>query len=73
MFAGAALAGHPVNSTPHLHDDVVCDGRADIVFQGGSSLAYWAMGPNGQVLSDSYAGNAGPGYSVVAVSDFDAM
>ncbi len=70
LLAGAVSAGHPANSTPHLRDDVVRDGRADIIFQGGTSLAYWTVAANGQV-SSAYAGDGGAGYSVVAVSDFD--
>ncbi|HXI16781.1 MAG TPA: VCBS repeat-containing protein [Chloroflexota bacterium] len=68
LIAGTASAGHP--ATP-LQDDVVRNGVGDIVFGGGTALAYWAMDGAGGVVSDSYAGNAGPGYSVVAVSDFD--
>ena len=70
ILTGAVSADHPAGPTPHLHDDVVRDGRADILFQGGTSLAYWTVAPNGQ-MSSSYAGDGGPGYSVVAVSDFD--
>lgn len=74
--AGTALAGHGTDTSPrlHLHDDVVRDGQADIVFQGGTALAYWALGsPMGgaAVTASAYAGDAGPGYRVVAVSDFD--
>lgn len=70
-FAGAALAGHPTNTKHHLHDDVVRNSVGDIVFGGGTALAYWAMDGGDKVASGSYLGNAGPGYTVVAVSDFD--
>jgi len=68
LIAGTATAGH---SATHLRDDVVRNGVGDIVFGGGTALAYWALDGAGGVASDSYAGNAGPGYTVVAVSDFD--
>ncbi len=71
FFAGTATAGHPASTAPHLRDDVVLNSVGDIVFGGGTALAYWAMDGGGRVASSSYAGNAGPGYTVVAVSDFD--
>ncbi|MDQ3525767.1 MAG: hypothetical protein M3451_12030 [Chloroflexota bacterium] len=67
VFANTAQAGHPGNLALHLPDDVVRDGRADIIFRGNTALAYWTMGPNGQVVSSNYAGDAGPGYTVGAV------
>lgn len=71
LTAGAATGSHPAVTAPHLRDDVVRNGVGDIVFAGGSALAYWAMKGDTEVASSSYAGNAGPGYTVVAVSDFD--
>ncbi|MDQ3525766.1 MAG: VCBS repeat-containing protein [Chloroflexota bacterium] len=71
LIAGTATAGHPATTAPHLRDDVVRNGVGDIVFGGGTALAYWALDAAGGVASSSYAGNAGPGYTVVAVSDFD--
>ena len=73
LFASTAQAGHPGNPALHLQDDVVRDGRADIIFQGGTALAYWTLAGSGPqpTITSAYAGDAGPGYKVVAVSDFD--
>jgi len=68
LIAGTANASH---TATRLQDNVVRNGVGDIVFGGGTALAYWAMDGGGGVASSSYAGNAGPGYTVVAVSDFD--
>ncbi|HXI16192.1 MAG TPA: VCBS repeat-containing protein [Chloroflexota bacterium] len=68
LIAGTANATH---TDTYLRDDVVRNGVGDIVFGGGTALAYWALDGAGGVASDAYAGNARPGYSVVAVSDFD--
>ncbi len=71
---GIAAASHPGSQLPHLHDDVARDGQADIIFRGGTALAFWQLGsPMGGavVVNSAYLGDAGPGYSVVAVSDFD--
>lgn len=38
LVVGTASDGHPSgNRSLHLHDDVVRDGRADIIFRGGTS------------------------------------
>jgi len=75
LFANTAQAGHLYPGKPplHLQDDVVKDGRADIIFQGGTALAYWTLGGSARepVITSAYAGDAGPGYKLVAVSDFD--
>lgn len=65
VFSATAFAGHTTSPVPTFQDDMNGDGYADIVFSGGTALAYWAS--NG---SSHYVGNAGPGYTVVAVSDF---
>lgn len=75
-LTGVAAAHHGTggDTTLHLHDDVVPDGQADILFRGGTALAFWQLSApmGGAVVSRSaYLGDAGPGYSVVAVSDFD--
>lgn len=71
LIAGPGLASHlPLNTGLRLHDDVVRDSRADIIFKGGTALAYWTIAPNGTV-SSFYAGDGGFGYRVVAVTDFD--
>ncbi|MDQ3229792.1 MAG: VCBS repeat-containing protein [Pseudomonadota bacterium] len=73
VAAGASASHTPLNTGFRLHDDVVRDGRADILFKGGTALAYWTIGGSDKqpVITSSYAGDAGPGYTVVAVSDFD--
>lgn len=74
LLCGTAIASHPDSKVPHLHDDVDRNGQADILFRGGTALAYWGLcNPmmGAVACSDAYAGDAGPGYSVVAVSDFD--
>ncbi len=75
LFANTVQASHWSPGTPplHLQDDVVKDGRADIIFQGGTALAYWTLDSSGSqpVITSAYAGDGGPGYKVVAVSDFD--
>lgn len=61
-----------------LQDDADRDGRGDIFLSGGSALAYWniipavnqAQYPEPGSHGDQYAGDAGFGYRVVAVSDF---
>lgn len=61
MLAGTVFAD-PANIAHHLHDDVARDGRANIIFQGGTSLAYWSVAPDGQA-SSSCAGDGDLGYS----------
>lgn len=51
--------------------DVNADGRSDILFAGGSALAYWGMNGAGR-LTDAYLGDAGPGWRFVAFGNFDA-
>lgn len=67
--------GAAASSRQRLPDDVVRDGRADLIFRGGTALAFWRLGDAGGAapyfVASVYAGDAGPGYSVVAVSDFD--
>jgi hypothetical protein len=68
--AGTAIGGHGVDTNPgvHLHDDVNRDYRGDIFFRSGTALAY---STELTASSGVYAGDGGPGYHVVAVSDFD--
>ncbi len=50
--------------------DVNGDGRSDVFLRGDTALAYWAM--NGTTRTfDSYLGNGGTGWRVVAFGDFD--
>ncbi len=67
MISGGAFAGHDAP----LRDDVVKNGVGDILFGGNSALAYWALNGASTIESSSYAGDGGPGYTVVAVNDFD--
>lgn len=51
--------------------DVSGDGRSDIFLKGDTALAFWAM--NGTTRTfDSYLGNGGAGWRVVAFGDFDS-
>lgn len=77
-LAGLAFSTSAM-ATLTLQDDADRDGIGDIFFQGGSNLAYWKLIPNpddiGQYPApvyggDRYAGYAGFGYRVVAISDF---
>lgn len=67
LVTGAAVAALG------LPDDVNQDARADIFFRGGSALAYWTIGGSTRqiTVTSTYAGDAGPGYAVVAVDDYD--
>ncbi|MDQ3057536.1 MAG: VCBS repeat-containing protein, partial [Pseudomonadota bacterium] len=71
MVSGTAMAAHP------LQNDVDRDGAADVFFSGGSSLAYWGLTWDWDnwyevpIFYSRYLGDAGAGYRVVAVSDFD--
>ncbi len=78
MIALTALAfSGTASAALTLQDDVVRDGRSEILFQGGSAFAYWHLTPPDWDLgtdwsfTSSYAGDGGAGYRVVAVSDFD--
>lgn len=51
--------------------DVNGDGRSDVFLRGDTALAFWAM--NGTTRTfDSFLGNGGAGWRVVAFGDFDA-
>lgn len=76
LAASPVMGGHGTDTVPglHLHDDVNRDYRSDVLFHGGTALAYWGIGQSegrSTVASSAYLGNAGPGYTVLAVSDFD--
>lgn len=70
------MAGHGSDTVPGLHvpDDVNRDYHGDVLFHGGTALAYWGIRQSEgrtTVVSSAYLGNGGPGYTVLAVSDFD--
>lgn len=75
LLAVAMLASAGSVRAQGVHDDIDRNGRGDIVFRGGTSLAYWSMGSfsaeTPEVVSSHYAGDGGPGYEVVAINDFD--
>ncbi len=64
--AGGAGAG-----TLRIPYDVNGDDRSDILFRGGSALAYWSMDGTTR-LTDAYLGDAGAAWSIVGFGNFDA-
>ena len=56
---------------PFAAGDVDGDGKNDLLFLGGTAIAYWRM-DGAHVMTSTYAGNAGPGYVPFAVADYNA-
>ncbi len=50
--------------------DINRDGVADILFRNGTHIAYWLMNANSQVNGIFYGGDGGPGFRVIAVSNY---
>lgn len=73
LALGSLVATSVALAHLQLPDDVNHDARADIFFAGGTALAYWTLAGSAAqpVITSTYAGDAGPGYTVIAVDDYD--
>lgn len=71
-FQPHAIGSYGGGWEPFAAGDVNADGIADILFRGGTHIAYWRQQGSGTFFNyvSRYAGDGGPGFRAIGVSEY---